>query len=247
MWMQIDLVAMPASLVVGIYGKSKNEMPSRARFLQSKVAGAYAALMTSGKPVKVSDMCRSPESSLAAVKAGRGAQRPGYSGHNYGFSIDVDVTQWLKSHSKGRHKEELDEFMNEHGWYCHRKDHLRAMEDWHYNYFGDDPDRYLAACARKQRTASGLEQLIQDHYGDAMTLTKIDVQTALESLHLYAGAIDGLIGPISKEAILAFQRAWMLTTDGDWKGPQFQRTLSFVAGFADLQERVAAGEIPIFS
>jgi peptidoglycan hydrolase-like protein with peptidoglycan-binding domain len=41
-----------------------------------------------------------------------------------------------------------------------------------------------------------------------------DIQTALKNAGFYAGAIDGKIGPKSKEAILNFQKANGLKVDG---------------------------------
>ena len=41
-----------------------------------------------------------------------------------------------------------------------------------------------------------------------------DIQTALKAAGFYTGAIDGKIGPMTKKAIEAFQKAKGLTADG---------------------------------
>lgn len=40
------------------------------------------------------------------------------------------------------------------------------------------------------------------------------IQTALKNAHLYTGAIDGKIGPLSRKAIIEFQKANGLQADG---------------------------------
>jgi peptidoglycan hydrolase-like protein with peptidoglycan-binding domain len=44
--------------------------------------------------------------------------------------------------------------------------------------------------------------------------TGIEIQTALKNASLYTGAIDGKIGPMTKAAIVAFQKANGLQADG---------------------------------
>ncbi|MEW6074822.1 MAG: peptidoglycan-binding domain-containing protein [Candidatus Omnitrophota bacterium] len=44
--------------------------------------------------------------------------------------------------------------------------------------------------------------------------TNEDIQTALKNAGYYTGSIDGKIGPKSKQAIMAFQKANSLTPDG---------------------------------
>ena len=44
--------------------------------------------------------------------------------------------------------------------------------------------------------------------------TPTDIQTALKNANFYAGTIDGRLGPVSKKAIMEFQKANGLAADG---------------------------------
>jgi len=168
-------------------------------------------------------MFRSAEASLAAVKARRGAQPPSFSGHNYGLSIDVDVDWCLK---KGRFasKLDLDSYLELHGWQCHRRDHKLEFEAWHYNW---RIDVYLKATDKT--TAPALERKIQDLYGEKLKLTKSQAQECLKRLGLYNGTVDGILGPLSREAIAAFQRAWQIQDPPQTLGSRTQRLLAYVS------------------
>jgi hypothetical protein len=115
--------------------------------------------------------------------------------------------------------------MWEHGWYCHRRDHRRSFEDWHYNFLGHGGCGFLHEGDR--RTSAALERLLTATYGEHWVLGAKDLQRALAKLGLYGGNIDGDIGPLSKIAVQAFQRAWTLKPD-KVPGPITQRTLAYV-------------------
>ncbi len=169
-------------------------------------------------------MFRSAEASLWAIRHRKGAQPPGWSGHNYGRSIDLDLKATMKNLGL-RSKRELDEWMAARGWYCHRRDHRWRHECWHYNYLGPDGGGYLQDGDR--RTNAALQRLLKALYGEHWTLTAVEIQKALAQLRMYGGAIDGDIGPISRAAVRAFQRAWGLKVDGV-PGKKTQRTLAYV-------------------
>jgi hypothetical protein len=220
------LQSLPSELVKGIYtiNRKKGRMPDRALFLHPEAAESFRHDLA--KFCIVSDMLRSAASSLEAVRSGRGAQPPGFSGHNYGLSIDIEVDEAMKAIGVDS-KEELDRFMELRGWYCHRRDGKRGREDWHYNYLrllGSD----LVIPARFKTTSGYLEALIQRLYGDVLKPDDKTCQTYLRELMFYRGAIDGKIGPQSREAVRAFQRAWGIkeTAKLDKKT---RRTLAFVA------------------
>jgi hypothetical protein len=196
------------------------------RYLAPEAAASYMRIEKSGYRLRVSDMLRSAESSLQAAQEKRGVMPPGRSGHNFGFSIDVDVQWLLKQYHWS--KQQLDTELVQQGWYCHRKDHAIDSECWHYNYFGPDAPRYLAAAAPYSSTSAGLELMIQDRYGSAFMLTPQELQTALRDMKLYAGEIDGDLGPLSRQAIKALQRAWRLPETG-LAGPDTQRLLAFIS------------------
>lgn len=226
--LKLSLVQLPLEAVTGIYNVrgQKGRMPDRLRWLHPAAARAYGAIASW---VVVSDMYRSPESSLAAVRAGRGAQPPGFSGHNYAKSIDIDISASRKNLARliGRpavSKAELDEAMAAAGWFCHRRDHRTAHEAWHYNHLGIG----VAISPKVHSTAGYIEAEIQRLYGAQLALTTRQAQEALARLRLYSGAIDGLAGPLTREATRVFQRAWGLVETGRLDA-RTQRTLAYVA------------------
>jgi len=226
---KLKLTKMPSS-VYGIYGPHKNIMASRMLYLHPDAAVSFMRDLYPHR-FRVSDMFRSADSSLQARHQKKGVQKPSWSGHNYGFSIDADLDFQLPH--MGMDKKQFDGWMNERGWYCHRKDHLIEREAWHYNYFGAESAKYLAACAQWHSTAAGIEQKILDYYGSEFLLDPIGIQTELKTLKLYGGDIDGDIGPLSVRAIKVFQTAWDLDVDGI-AGRDTQRLLSFLGSTVDL-------------
>lgn len=222
-YMPLHLTALSDHEVLGIYGKSKTDLPVRMRYLHPDAAASYDELHEAG--VQVSDMFRSAESSLRARRERRGAQRPAYSGHNYGFSIDLAVSATMRR-MKLRTKRQLDEWMAEHGWHCHRRDHRRKFEEWHYNFFGNEFGAFVRDSDR--RTSAGLERKITTYYGKWWTqMSATSVQRCLTRLGMYDGDLDGKIGDLTREAVRVFQRAWLLDVDGK-PGPMTKRTLAYV-------------------
>lgn len=226
--LRLRLVGFHVDAVHGIYkvGGVPGRMPDRMRFLHPDVAPFFSTIA----PWAVcSDMFRSPESSLAAVQGGRGAKAPGYSAHNYGLAIDLDLGASRKGLAAriGRaavSKAELDEAMEAAGWYCHRRDHLNAFEAWHYNFLGIN----TVIGPKFKSTAGWIEAKIVKLYGGQLRPDDLACQEALKRLRLYSGAIDGDIGPISRAAIGAFQRTWSLEATGKLDD-KTRRTLAYVA------------------
>lgn len=243
----LKLKRLNENQVRGTYGPNKNELPERMRYLHPDAAEAYASVSAYGAaPVAVSDMFRSPESSLEAVRAGRGALPPGYSAHNYGLAIDIDIASTMKLVS-AKTKKELDLFMARYGWYCHRTDHsmvskerytsgpkkgkLRPSEAWHYNYLGPlsgFPGRHVTAWPGTRTTVNWIAGRIDMLYGAMFNLTFVDAQTCLAKLHLYHGDIDGLFGKLSAAALRMFQNSMDLNPTGALD-PKTMRTLAYAA------------------
>lgn len=222
--MRLVLSSIPAD-TVGIYtiNGAPNRMPSRALFLAPEAAASFRAKLYPF--VVISDALRSADSSLNAVKRGRGAQPPGYSAHNYGLAVDLSTTATMRRGGI-RTKAVLDDLMESHGWFCHRRDHLLEHESWHYNFLGVG-----YKVSPKQRTTSpDVEALILQRYGADLAPSDTECQVMLKALRMYSGAIDGDIGPLSREAISIFQRAWAspkLHTTGKLDD-RTRRTLAFV-------------------
>lgn len=213
--------------VTGIYKikGAAGQMPRSACRLAPAAARNFSQFL--GHMVTVSDMFRSPESSLNAVKAGRGAKAPGYSGHNYGFSIDIDVTATMVAvHAVT--KEGLDAWMKTRGWFCHRQDHKRDREEWHYNYFGVGFE-----LPKGVSSSTILERMIVDNYGGYFSLSNKEAQTALKRIGLYGGDIDGLIGPRTRTAIQLFQKTWDIPQTGVVNS-KTERTLVYVTADIEL-------------
>ncbi len=175
--------------------------------------------------VTASDVFRTAEASLRARTNRKGAQRPGYSGHNFGYSIDLDIAKSMKA-LRFTKKRELDEYMASYGWHCHRRDHRQGHESWHFNYFGPDLSKYVRA--NDKRTSSGLERMLQATYGKWWkNMDMLDVQHGLAKLAMYRGNLDGKRGELMTESIRVFQRAWLLDVDGT-AGPKTKRTIAYV-------------------
>lgn len=181
-----------------------DEMPERACRLAPDVVPYWLAVKDY---VVVSDMYRSADSSLAAVRSGRGAAEPGYSGHNFGLSIDIDVHKTMKKVGVDL-KAELDTWMSAHGWFCWREDHdlpkwrPRPNEAWHYNFAPHGVTYNYGSCVK------WLGAEILRRHGVDFELGAIEVQGALARLRLYSGAIDGKIGPLTALALERFRLMW---------------------------------------
>lgn len=220
--MKLLLSGLALDDVVGIYGPRKVTLPDRMRFLHPQAAWAYLEHLTDY--VVCSDMFRSPEASMQAVAEGRGALPPSYSGHNYGFSIDIAVDRVMKNLGLKK-KVELDRWMVEKGWYCFWRDGRRGKEDWHYNFFTPaEAARFIER--RETSTRAALERKIKAVYGGHFKLTAIAAQGALAKLRLYNGALDGVFGNLSKQALMAFQRTWRLRATAELD-PNTMRLLAY--------------------
>jgi hypothetical protein len=219
----------------GIYGHQGRALPQRFLYLHPAAADSLLRLENAYPCVFFySDVFRDANGSRnrrfknreRRERQGRPplftGKLPGSSGHNYGLCTDHDVSGNLKR--LGRHlgympsKEDYDLIWREYGWWCHRDgpdgDHARGHEDWHFNYFGDDPDRWLSHSQRK--TSGGIEAKLQYMYGP-FAMSEGDVSRGLTELGYHN--IGNRIGQ--------FQRDWTLSADGI-AGPQTQRVLCYL-------------------
>lgn len=223
--------------ILGIYGAKKDQFPARMSMLDPAAAGAFEAVQgLIGQRLRVSDMYRTPAESLAAMQTKRGVQPPGYSAHNFGFAIDIDTDAMLSALKVT--KPVLDTTMQSKGWYCHRKDGKRGMEDWHYNYLGDDAARWLAS-ASATSTAGAIEAKVLAVYGAAFNPDAAGAQAMLKKLGHYAGTIDGAFGPNSQAALKAFQASVKLAESGV-RDAKTLRTLAVASASIEVAESAAA-------
>lgn len=212
--------------VLGIYGKTGDYFPPSAAWLTPDAANAFeAAQRALGQRIRVSDVFRTAEQSLAARAEKTGVQPPGFSLHNYGIAVDVDIDSMLKA--LRMKKPAFDAAMQAHGWYCHRKDGARGPEDWHFNFLGPDAARHLELSKRSTNTSAAGESMIIAIHGDDLTLEPKETQEALQKLRLYHGDIDGDLGPRTREALKAFQRTWKIRDSGELD-ERTERTLAYV-------------------
>lgn len=243
--LSLTLQSLPS--VLGIYGTKPigsvaagDFFPANMSLLHPDTAASFLHLQKDlGQRLRVSDMFRTAESSLQAMQEKRGVQAPGYSGHNFGFCVDAAIDAMLKSLKMT--KAQLDTLMQSYGWYCHRKDHERGSEDWHYSHFGSVSDAapYLALSAKSTNTSAALEGKILKFYGASFRLTPVEVQTGLQKLKMYGGSLDGDFGPRSKQSLEAFQRAWLLPVTGTLD----ERTLRTLATVSAEQNITNEGQV----
>lgn len=217
-FMELKLARMPVEKVRSRYRRDRSAgFPVRLGFLHPEALVAFVAMQEAcGWLIVLSDGWRAAIVSLEkkyppGKPANKYSQFPAHSGHNFGYSIDVDVPATLRL--TGWSKRELDDFMASFGFYCHRRDHKRGKEEWHYNalFIGAvDWMRYATAT----RTSQALERMVVGTYGDTWRVTQKQAQRGLKLLGLYPGEIDGKWGNWSKVAARSFQRAWHLKEDG---------------------------------
>lgn len=221
--------------VLGIYGRSGDAFPVAASLLHPEAAKSFEALERGFTRIRCSDVFRTPEQSLAARASKAGVQPPGFSAHNFGLAIDIDVDRMMREQRLT--KPQLDSIMAEHGWWCHRRDGVPgAMESWHYNFLGPETIArpFLSLC--QKNTAPAIEAKIRDTYGDQLEIEPVEAQLALSKMGLYRGSADGIFGQRSKAALQAFQRAWELSPTGELDA-RTQRTLALVSADQEILEQ----------
>jgi hypothetical protein len=209
-------------------------MPRRALLMAPEAAQALLGLERETGGLVYTDIFRSPDATLAAIRSKAGTMPPGYSGHGFGESVDADVLSCLRRlHCS---YPAFTDVMARHGYYCHRRDlDATGAESWHFNYFGPDAQRLLSlADVSDHRTWSApLERLLFEKYGASFVLGPREAQAALTTLCLYHGEIDGDLGRLSREALSAFQRAWGVPDDGALT-VRTQRTLAYVTAVREI-------------
>lgn len=227
--MILELKELPPTIAGPNDNTYKGRVPGRARFLHPEATDSILQIEADTGGLVYTDVYRSAEASLAAMAVKSGVQPPGYSAHGFGFAVDLDVTSVLKKLSIKY--PDLLNLMASYGWFCHRRDGLKdEMEYWHFNYLGEDKDEFLAKADPKLRKTWSLpvEYKIHKYYGAQFQLDSAEIQENLKRLRLYNGEVDGLLGPLSKQAVAAFQRTWKLAATGV-ADDRTKRVLAFVA------------------
>jgi hypothetical protein len=221
--MQLRLVDLTSWEIAGPEGNAyQGRLPSRMKYVHPNVLPCLKRILVdSCGLLRLSSMYRDPIASLMAYveyQAGRksgGVQRPGWSGHNYGISIDVDLegtlTAFKHANLVGAMRlpiiyGELLTWMEERGWVCHRRDGRMGTECWHFNCWGEG--------LLPPHGAAGVGRWIDEHHSDDFELDEIEAQQSLQKLGLYHGPLDGDWGPLSTAALMVFERTYELPPDG---------------------------------
>ena len=160
------------------------------------------------------DIWRDPVASLLARRTRRGTQTLGYSTHGWGLAVDLDVATILDE--KKISYETLLYIMKKRGWYCHRRDGYEGRpEAEHFNFLGDLAEKYLVKTTQDPTTwGRPAEERIYERHGTAFQVALPEVQERLAKIGLYCGEFTGQLDQYTREAILAFQRAYDLVEDG---------------------------------
>lgn len=199
--MRLLLERLDEDFLLSPYGPKKSlvPLPGRMRWLHPDAKRRLEGLAKDG--LVCTDVYRSPAASLVALKTKRGVQPPGYSAHNYGLAVDLDVKQSM-DRLEFVSKEQLDTRMRVAGFECFCKDHLLKSESWHYTFGARGPG------------SKAVEAVILEHYGKCFVYDNKTAQFYLRELRLYDGALDGKLGPQSRMAIRLFQRQWAISETG---------------------------------
>lgn len=204
----------------------------RMPFLAPEAALSLVAIEKEVGKLTYSDMWRDATSSSLSRRIRINTPRPGYDPHNFGLSVDINTKITLEDR-KLRY-EDLLRIMKKRGWLCQRRDgEGEKPGSEQFNFFKDEPIRYIEKCTMDPTTwDSAAELRIWELHGKSFQLTIKEVQTLLSKISFYAGQLTDTNDVYSREAIMAFQRAWELPQSGI---PDISlcRVLSFVA--ADLE------------
>lgn len=178
------------------------------------------------------DIWRDGIASLVAKRMSRTSHLPSYSAHNYGLAIDIDVTSILNQ--KKIRYEDLLHLMKRRGWYCHRRDgDSNKTNSGHFNYLGQEAERYLVKCSLDPITwGNPAELMIYERYGMQFPMSLKEAQEKLARLGMFKGKTTGTNDIYTREAVLAFQRAWNLIENG-YVDDSFCRVLAFIT--AEIQ------------
>jgi hypothetical protein len=202
--------------------------PTRLRYLSPEAAVSLERLENDTGGLIYTDFWRDPISHLVAKRLKADNLLPGYCGHGFGLSLDLDVKAVLEE--KKISYEVLLHIMRKRGWYCHRRDGNQngPLFD-HFNFLGELADLYLAKCTLDPMTwHRAIEERIYERYGKEFQLDVPAVQRLLGKIGMYRGELSSHFDLYTREAILAFQRAWDLTETGNVDAT-FCRALVFVS------------------
>lgn len=217
--------------------------PVRSAYLAPDAALALLALEKDTDGLIYTDMWRDPTASLVAFRTRRATHLPGYSPHNFGMAIDIDVAAILAKLKIDY--ETLLHVMKKRGWICHRRDGDGTKPDaQHFNFFGEMANFYLGRATQDPISWSlPAELAIYSKYSKDFQLENREIQALLVRLALFTGPLTGTTDIYLREAILAFQRAWGITQTGSADATT-TRVLAFVTSERE-QGAIPAWALPV--
>ncbi len=207
--------------------------PARMKLLAPDAAAALLKIEEDTDGLIYNDFWRDGVASLVSIRLRKTSNLPSYSSHNYGLALDLDLEAVLME--KGITYETLLYIMKKRGWYCHRRDGRGDLpEANHFNFLGEKGEDYILKTTMDPTTwGRPGEARIHERYGDKFTLDTRTVQTLLARAGLYVGPITGAVDLYTREAVMAFQRAWDLVEDG-LLSIAFCRALAFVTAGLEI-------------
>jgi hypothetical protein len=203
--------------------------PARSRFLAPEACAAFRLLEKDTDGLIYTDLWHDGTQSLLARRTRKTTNLPGYSPHNYGLALDLDLGQVLEQ--KKISYEDLLYVMKRRGWYSHRRDgKVDEAGSAHFNFLGDgDVDSYIELATFDPLSwERPIEKRIYEKHITDFSLSPAQIQSLLKKLGFFHGEVNGDYDIYFREAVMAFQRAWDLPDSGT-PTTAFQRVLAFVA------------------
>lgn len=182
--------------------------------LSPEAADSLLSLESDTDGLVYTDMWMDATTSLLTRRTRPGFPSPGYSSHNFGMAVDLDISTILKD--KMIRYEDLLHIMKKRGWVCFRRDGLEGRSgSGHFDYLGSMPGKYLTSSTQDPATwLNPGEALIWEKYGSEFQIDIAKLQTLLSQIGFYHGPVTGQNDPYTREAIMAFQKAWDLIQNG---------------------------------
>jgi hypothetical protein len=183
--------------------------------LAQDAALSLASIQTYTDGLIYTDMWRDGiDTLLTRTNRNKSGNSIGYSPHNFGISVDLDVPTILDQ--KKILYEDIIWLMKRKGWYCFRRDGSQnQVGSGHFDFLGDEAEKYLAKSSQDPATWSTVAEMrIWERHSQSFNIGTKEVQEMLAKLGFYHGPFTGQRDFYTREAILAFQRAWDLVQTG---------------------------------
>lgn len=205
----------------------------RRPFLSHEAALALRTIEKDTDGLIYKDMWRDAVATMAARRIRKSGQLPGYSPHNYGLSVDLDVEALLEQ--KKIRYEDLLWLMKKRGWYCFRRDGVEGQTGYdHFDFLGESADYYLSKCNQDPSTwSNAIEIKIWESYGQNFQTSTKEVQLQLAKIGFFKEPFTEHRDMYTREAIMAFQRAWDLIQSGS-PDMTLCRVLAFVTADVNI-------------